>query len=146
MCLAQVLPRDGQRLYQLLDWQGRPAELAEAVRGAEEATYADAADPLVNWDGAGLAADLEAAGLQDVDLQADQQTEQRRISAADLARWFPDGETYETGNGRLSYAQRLAEAGLSPAEVGQVADYYRRRLQGQVVAWKRTTLYVSATL
>ncbi len=146
LCLAQVLPRDGQRLYQLLDWQGRPAELAEAVRGAEEATYADAADPLVNWDGAGLAADLEAAGLQDVDLQADQQTEQRRISAADLARWFPDGETYETGNGRLSYAQRLAEAGLSPAEVGQVADYYRRRLQGQVVAWKRTTLYVSATL
>ncbi|UCG25746.1 MAG: AAA family ATPase [Chloroflexota bacterium] len=144
LCLAQVLPRDGQRLYQLPDWQRRPAELADAVREAEEAIYADATDPMVNWDGAALVADLEAAGFQNVELQTDQQTEQRRISAADLARWFPEGETYETGDGRPSYAQRLANAGLSPAEVGQVAEYYQRKLRGQVMAWRRTTLYLSA--
>jgi putative ATPase len=144
LCLAQVLPKDGQRLYQLLDWESPPAELAEAVRGAEEAIYADAADPMVNWDGAGLVADLEAAGFQGVELLTDQQTEQRRISTADLARWFPEGDKYETGDGRLSYGQRLAEAGLSPAEMSQVAAYFQRRLQGQIVAWRRTTLYLSA--
>jgi putative ATPase len=144
LCLAQVLPRDGQRLYQLLDWQGRPEALALAVSQAEEAIYDDPDDPLVNWDAAGLAAELEMAGFQDISLSADVQTDQRRITAADLARWFPDGQDYAIADDRPTYARRLAEAGLSPAEVSQVKELYERRLRGQLVAWRRTVLYVQA--
>ncbi len=145
LCLAQVLPKDGQRLCQLLDWSALPEELAEAVRQAEQSIYADAADPLVNWDAGDLLADLQAAGWLDADIQVDHQTSRRRISAADLARWFPEGETYEATEDRLSYAQRLAAAGLSPAEVNRVRDLYQRRLRGQVVDWRRTLLYVQAS-
>ena len=144
LCLAQVMPKDGQRLYQLLDWSAQPEELAEAVRQAEESIYADAADPLVNWDAGDLLADLQSAGWLDADIQVEYQTSRRRISAADLARWFPERGTYVAGDDRSSYAQRLAAAGLSPAEVDRVRDLFRRRLRGQVVDWRRTLLYVQA--
>jgi putative ATPase len=144
LCLAQVLPKDGQRLYELLDWSGQPDQLAEIVRQGEEAIYADEDDVLVNWDAAGLLVDLEAAGFRDIEIQADRQTGRRRISAADLERWFPEG-AYQAGNDRPSYAQRLAMAGMAPAEIERVRDFYQRRLRGQIVAWQRTFLYVAAT-
>ncbi|MFN2222103.1 MAG: AAA family ATPase, partial [Candidatus Promineifilaceae bacterium] len=144
LCLAQVLPREGQRLYELLDWSDQPTELAELVRQGEEAIYGDAADPLVNWDAAALQADLEAAGFRDIEIQADRQGDQRRVSEADLVRWFPDEDAYQPGEGRLSYAQRLAEAGLTDEQIERVQAFYQRRLAGQVVAWRRTLLYVQA--
>jgi putative ATPase len=145
-CLAQVLPQEGQRLYQLLDWSGQPERLTETVSQGEEAIYADANDPLVNWDAAGLLADMEAAGFREIEIQVDRQTGRRRIGAADLARWFPEDDAYQANDGRLSYAQRLVSAGLETAEVERVRDFYGRKLRGQVVAWQRTFLYVSATI
>jgi hypothetical protein len=141
-CLVQVLPGEGQRLYDLLDWSSQPPRLAELVRQGEEAIYADAGDPLVSWDAAALAADLEAAGFQDVDIQADRHSDQRRISDADLARWFPEENAYQAPGERPSYAQRLAAAGLSDEQIERVRAFYQRRLAGQIVVWGRTLLYV----
>jgi putative ATPase len=146
VCLAQVLPKDGQRLFDLLDWSDQPQKLAKIVRRGEEAIYADEVDPLVNWDAADLTAGMEAVGFREIEIQVDRQTGRRRIGEADLARWFPEDGEYATGDGRLSYAQRLAVAGLSTKEIDRVRDLYRRRLQGQVVAWQRTFLYLLATI
>jgi putative ATPase len=146
LCLAQVLPNQGQRLYDLLDWSEQPAGLVELVRRGEDAIYADAADPLVNWDEATLLTEMKAAGFGEIAVQVDRQPDQRRISAADLARWFPKEEDERSDEGRLSYARRLAAAGLKTDQIRRVQALYRRKLEGQVVAWARTYLYVQALI
>jgi putative ATPase len=88
LVLAQSIPRHIQRLYDLVSW-GRATALREKVVAAEEAIYTDAADPLVNWDAGDLGAALEAAGLVDVRVTVETQTEERRITGGHLERWFP---------------------------------------------------------
>ncbi len=136
LCLIQSIPRHSQRLYQLVDWPD--AALRDKVAAAEDAIYHDESDPLVNWDEANLAAALQAAGL-DVQMSSERQSEQRRITADHLARWFPDDNAYQT---KLSYAQRLQAAGLTAGEVAQVAGMYGRKLQNQIVDWRSTVLYI----
>jgi hypothetical protein len=67
------------------------------------------------------------------------QTEQRRITADHLARWFPDDETYQA---KTSYAQRLKEAGLTDSELEQITSLYQRKLQDQVVTWQNSVGFV----
>jgi len=88
LVVTQVIPRHTQRLYELVSW-GRATALRDKVAAAEEAIYADAADPLVNWDADDLRAALAAAGLVDVRLAVEEQTEERRITVGHLERWFP---------------------------------------------------------
>ena len=61
--LADRVPRHTQRLHALIDWGEVDEELHKRVVAAEEAIYADADDPLVNWDIGDLVAHCEAAGL-----------------------------------------------------------------------------------
>ena len=140
-CFAQVVPRQGQRLYQLVDWGEAPAGLAEKVEAAEEAIYAAADDPLVNWNVADLEARLHAAGFADVQAQVEGQREERTLTAGHLARWFEAEEAYES---RPTYAQHLRDAGLSADEVETVARFYRRQLEGETVMWESTVVYVLA--
>jgi putative ATPase len=105
--------------------------LREKVFAAEEAIYHNESDPLVNWDENDLVAALQAAGL-DVQMTVEKQTEQRRITADHLTRWFPDDETYQA---KASYAQRLLDGGLDDGEVGEVRRVYGRRLQDQTLPW-----------
>jgi hypothetical protein len=125
--------------------------LREKVVAAEEAIYADAADPLVVWDEGDLRATLEAAGLADVRLTGETQAEERLITAAHLERWFggkdplsgplPGGEG--TG-GRLSYRERLLAGGLSAAEAERVERLFRKQLAEQTVTWASRVVYVRA--
>jgi putative ATPase len=141
LCLAQSVPRHGQRLYQLVDWSGSSPELAEKVRQAEEGIYVEETDPLVSWDEADLQAAIQAAGLTEVQLQLEREVNQRRLTAAHLDRWF-DPPLRE--NDRVSYGQRLLDAGLKPAERDQVARLYQRQLQDQTVAWHSSIVYIIA--
>ncbi len=137
LCLIQPIPRQAQRLYRLVEWGGR-ADLRQKVAAAEEAIYADVTDPLVNWDERELETAVAQAGLRG-QLLLERQTEQRRITAAQLARWFG------AGSDRPSYAERLAAAGLSAVEVQQVAELYRQQLTEKSVDWQTTVLYLLAT-
>ena len=69
------------------------------------------------------------------------QTEQRRITADHLARWFPDEDIYQA---KASYAQRLRDGGLSDGEVEEVKRVYGRYLQNQVINWHTVTAYILA--
>lgn len=141
LCLAQIVPRQGQRLYELVDWSGVDAGLAGRVREAEENIYADPEDPLVNWDLVGLEQFLNGAGFHEVQIQLEKQTVQRRISAAHLERWFDPGDSL---SGKPTYGQRLAAGSLDDEEVKIVASLYGRQLRGQVVAWRSRIAYVRA--
>src|SRR5690606_3424808 len=70
-CLVQTIPKQGQRLYQLVDWSSETKALAQKVAQAEEAIYADESDPLVNWDVADVQTGLEAAGFTIASQQID---------------------------------------------------------------------------
>ncbi len=163
LVLAQAIPRHTQRLYDLLSW-GRATALRDKVVTAEEAIYADAADPLVNWDADDLRAALEAAGLSDVRVNVETQTEERLITAGHLERWFasspfpreglgvgagkdpfPNPPPKEEGTGgRSSYGERLLAGGLSAAEVAKVAKLFREQLAEQTVAWGSRLAYIRA--
>ncbi|MDX1615475.1 MAG: AAA family ATPase [Candidatus Promineifilaceae bacterium] len=138
LVVAQVVPRHSQRLYDLVDWTTAPEELAAQVRQAEEAIYNDSHDPMVNWDVADLASAFEEAGFQRVETQRQPTAAPRRITVTQVARWFEPGEE------RPSYGERLAEAGLSPATVEQVADLYRRQLVDAQVEWRTINAYLTA--
>lgn len=138
IALLQTIPRHTQRLYELVEWPDDA--LRQKVAAAEEAIYHDESDPLVNWDENDLVAALQAAGL-DVQMTVETQTEQRRITADHLARWFPDDETYQA---KASYAQRLLDGGLSDGEVEEVRRVYGRNRQNQIIIWHTTTAYVLA--
>ena len=139
LIFAQSIPRHTQRLYRLIEW-GRETKLRDKVIAAEEAIYTDLADPMVNWDETDLAAALEAAGLNDIRLSAEEPTEERLITTDHLDRWFGSGE------GRPSYQQRLAGGGLTDKEVEKVERLFRGQLIDQAVGWSARLVIVRAEL
>jgi hypothetical protein len=134
------VPRHTQRLYKLLELSGAALrdDLAARLVAAEEAIYTCSDDPLVNWDVDDLAALWEATGLR-VELTAETEIAEVRVSAGLIARWFGDAST----DGRPTYAQHLA-AHLTPAEIEQVRALFQRQLLNQTVAWHSRTVYVVA--
>ena len=140
-CFAQIVPRYGQRLYRLVEWDSAPPDLAARVREAEEAIYGDAGDDLVNWDVEQLEIALRQAGFTQLKAVTERQSEERRVTAAHLQRWFDQNELPD---GRLSYGARLRQMGLEDDEVQAVAQLYERQLQGEVVPWESRLVYVIA--
>ena len=137
--LAETLPRRTQRLYKLLPLEALEPEIATAVREAEEAIYADAADPMVNWDVADLRAMMANAGLGELAVEVAEQTTEVHVTPALLARWFDPADA----GGRPSYGQRLA-ARLGQEQAARVRELYERVLTGQTIQWTSATAYVSA--
>ncbi|MCB8938707.1 MAG: AAA family ATPase [Ardenticatenaceae bacterium] len=141
-CLVQTIPKQGQRLYQLVDWSGETKALANKVAQAEESIYADASDPLVNWDVADVQVGLEAAGFILASQQLDREKGQRRLTKGHLARWF--GSSGDESPGYGTYGQKLLDAGLSEKEMGKVHTLYKRQLEEQVVGWETAVFYTVA--
>ena len=141
LCLVQVVPRYGQRLYALVDWSGVDEALVAKVKTGEEAIYAAATDPFVNWDENDVTDWFAAANLTLTHQHRETQVEQRRLTAAHLERWFGEGMLPEA---RPRYRQHLLSAGLTQQELDQVATLYRRQLTDQIVNWHTTHLYLVA--
>jgi putative ATPase len=140
LVLAEVVPRWAQRLSVLIDVSELVPDVVERLRTAEEAIYQDADDPLVNWDMQELESALRAAGFKTQGrLLPETQEEERRITAAHLARWF----TSSTEGSRPSYASRLLTH-LSPEELQPVEACFRRQLLDQIIPWHTTLVYVTA--
>lgn len=141
LCLAQILPRHGQRLHALVDWEGLDADLAASVRQVEEAAYADPDDPLVNWDVNDLVEEIERAGFTDVQLQVERQVERRQITGQQMDRWFGDSEG-QVG----TYGRRLADAGFKAPAIRRVATLYRGQLLDRPLEWRTKLAIIVARL
>jgi putative ATPase len=137
VCLAQGMPRYGQRLYDLLEWSAFPDGLEEKVRDAEESIFGDPSDSLVNWHEEQLAAAFRE-GFAGAEVILERTTSGLRLTGAQLARWFGAGDA------RPSYAGRLAAAGLAAEEIRLLESGYRGQLQDQTVDWQTTVAYLSA--
>ncbi len=138
MCLMQVIPKHGQRLYELVNWSGHE-DLREKVVVAEETIYHDETDPLVNWDERDLETAVREAGLSSVRIVVERQSAQRQITSAHVQRWFSEkGE-------RLSYKERLLADRMTVPEVEKVEQLYSRQLVNQMVGWKTAVGLVTAS-
>ncbi len=137
--LAERIPRHTQRLYRLADLSELDDDLVGRMVAAEDAIYTQANDPLVNWDADDFTALWPAAGFT-VASAAEDESSEVRITAGLLERWFAP-----TGDDRPSYAQHLA-AQLSPPEIDQVREIFRRQLLNQTVWWRSRVLFLTAQL
>jgi len=143
--LAEPAPRYTQRIYALVDLSSLGASLAAKVQDAEEAIYAAADDPLVNWTADDLARAFRAAGLAEVAVEPVEAIAEARIGPALLDRWF----TPAAADARPAYVQRLAADGLSRLDADEVAAVealYRRKLTGATVPWRSVTAYLVARI
>jgi putative ATPase len=137
--LAEPVPRHTQRLCALIDLAELGAAQAGKLQEAEEAIYADLADPLVNWAEDDLLDALGAAHLTGISVVGVEAVSEARISPAMLDRWFTPSALGE----RPSYVQRLA-ALLEPDAIAEVEALYRRKLTGGTVPWRSVTAYAVA--
>ena len=151
--LAERVPRHTQRLHRLVDLSSLGAQIADAVEQAEEALYADPADPMVNWDGALLTQLFEEVGegalpetgltVTGLTVMAETQDDVTDLLGADglLKRWFTRTPADESS--RPTYADRLA-AHLDEPQLTAVADLFRRQLLNQTVPWHSQLLFITA--
>jgi putative ATPase len=161
LCLAQVIPSLGQRLYQLFDWTEQDQALCQDVQRAEEDIYEDPDDPLVNWNIESFEKDLVDAGFLEVEIVMDAQIERRTITNSHLDRWFgPQNEKpnraqaatvteasaensgQDAGTG--TYRHKLANAGMDTEVIEQVSRIYRSQLKNQSVSWNISRAYITA--
>jgi putative ATPase len=141
LALAEVVPRQAQRLSALGDVSALDRDLVTRWRAAEEAMYQTPDDPLVNWDVPALEAALRAAGFcLTAPLQCVTQTEERYLTTAHLDRWCTRTATRD----RPSYAQRVLTF-LSVEEWQSVEACLRPQLQEHTVPWQTTLVYITAT-
>lgn len=135
VALAEAIPRQAQRLYQLLDPAWLSEKLYQKLVKAEEAIYTQPDDPMVNWDAPDLQAMFETAGFT-VALQVEPLSTEMLITAALVDRWFADNKAQPT------YASHLSHH-LSQAEITKVRSAFTR-LVNQTVKWRSTIAFVQA--
>ena len=139
LSLAEAVPRRAQRLHQLVDLDSLGADLGSRVAAAEEAIYADAGNPQVNWDADNLQELLEAAGFK-VDLRLETESSPHRVTPRQLGHWFnPGGEKHHT------FAHYLGRS-LDDGEVRQVRKVFEKQLGNRVVQWSSTQVFAVAEL
>jgi putative ATPase len=135
LVLAETIPHQTQRLYDLIDGKRLAAELTPKVYKrlvkAEEAIYQNVEDAMVNWDGAELRSLFQAAGLV-ADVQVETTETDLQITSTLLERWFGNSDR---GDRRPSYGQHLADS-LNSSEVTAVQTIFRRILTNQKVKWQ----------
>jgi putative ATPase len=137
---SEILPAQAQRLSALVDLNDLGPALAARLQAAEATIYTASDHPQVNWGVAELEAALRATGFTfSARLQAERYTEDRRLPAALLARWFALPEA----SPRPTYAQHL-RLYLSAAELAQVQTCFQRQLSDQVVPWHSTLVHITA--
>jgi len=136
IALAENIPREGQRIYQLLSPGQVGADLYKKWADAEEAIYAPSAgDPLLNWGAADLSAALEEAGYR-VSIEIAQMATELYVSPALLQRWLASA----LRDRRPSYLSRLAEF-LTPAEVQVLQHEIPKQLQHRTVTWQNAIAF-----
>ena len=140
LVLCDVIPTHSQRLHALLPPDAFNADLAERVRSAEEALYANPANPQHCWTVDDLQQWLENAGFREIRTESKPQTRRQPITMPPLDRWFPPGRNDRP---RETYAARLAEH-LDKEEIQTVERAFRAHLAGRTVPWHSAHVILKA--
>jgi putative ATPase len=132
LALAESLARHTPRLSALVE--GADAALAAAWAAAEDAVYADPADPLTRWTAEGLGALVEGAGFA-VETALVTTSYALYASPAIVDRWFSGAPG--------SYSARL-EAHLEPGLLAEIQRAAERGLAERALTWTSTSALLVA--
>ena len=99
---------------------------------------------MVNWDAQDLEKLFSQAGFDEVHVVVEANTNQQRISADQLSRWFAQPERGIAGD-RPSYAGHLLRR-LTPVDLERARALFASQLRDQWVMWATNTAFVSAHL
>jgi putative ATPase len=137
--VAQTVPRHTQRIYRLVDLDPLPGDLAQRIVSAEEAIYARADDPWVNWDVTDLEQAFREAGFQSIQVDVAAQQLDMLVTPALLERWF----ALEGDSERPTYAQHLLRL-LEPNELARYRGLLERTWLNQPAPWQSHTVFLVA--
>jgi putative ATPase len=129
--LAESLPAAGTHLSELVDLETLGEEAAARIRAAEET--------ILGRSGEELRAAVKDAGLRLLEAEEVDLRSLRRISSADLKRWF----ARESRSGKASYGRHLAGS-LGSVELKAYFDLCRGQLADRDVEWKTRVLFLVA--
>lgn len=135
--LAEAIPCQAQRLYQLISGQSLDPDLYQRWVRAEEAIYTHPQDWRMNWNSTDLQKASEQVGLQ-TEIETEQQIADLYISDALIDRWFAIATTPP------SYADYLAQT-LTTTEIAEIQTRFRQQLQNQSVPWKTAIAFLKAS-
>ncbi|RKZ90196.1 MAG: AAA family ATPase [Candidatus Parabeggiatoa sp. nov. 1] len=140
LVLAEIVPQHTQRLHQLVDLSGLPAEQAQRMMAAEETIYTNSQDAMVNWDVADLQQIFQAAGFSQIDVKTEVMTSNQYIGAEQIERWF----ALETSGRqqRATFAQLMLKGGINPPELAKLSALFEQQLLNQAVSWQSTMAYL----
>lgn len=138
--IAESLPRRSQRLHTLIPHPNSAAEvdLLKRFAAAEEAVFADPADPRVNWDADDIASAFTAAELPPPTVEIIPIPRQQLISRQLFNRWFsalPD-----------SFASSLINHGLTQPDLEDVKAIISANTLNQNIRWHTSVAFFNSTL
>lgn len=138
--IAESLPRRSQRLHTLIPHPNSAAEddLLKRFAAAEEAVFADPADPRVNWDADDIASAFTAAELPPPTVEIIPIPRQQLISRQLFNRWFselPD-----------SFASSLINHGLTQPDLEDVKAIISANILNQNIRWHTSVAFFNSTL
>ncbi len=137
LSLAEVFPRQAQRLCDLVRLDELEADLRDRVLRAEEEIYEDGSNPRVSWDADDLNKALTAAGFASVEHRAERLAIPRRINLHHLGNWFSPG-----GDRHPTFANLLRRH-IEADELAQIKKLFELQLAHKDVNW--STTYIFAT-
>ncbi|MDJ0752614.1 MAG: AAA family ATPase [Ardenticatenaceae bacterium] len=137
LVVAQVVPRQGQRLSHFVPDDRWQDENLEAVQEVEQAIFTAADDPLVSWDVEDLVQAALSAGLAVKEKTITITLERRQITLEQFESWFKVGR-----DDRPSYADHLSNHGFSAEDVQQIKRLYRTHILDQPVEWQTASLFL----
>ena len=140
LAIVETVRRRSQRLTDLVDLEdGLEADLAERIRTAEEAIYADDTNPQVNWDGEDLAQLLADTGFEGARCRLQTVSSRRRITERQLEHWF------STGGEKLKTFASYLRRHLDEQEILATRKLFERILFNKDVDWTMTAAIITAS-
>jgi putative ATPase len=137
LAIAEQVPSLGQRVSELCDLSLLAEERRSAFVETEAALFADAANPMVNWDDRTLAANLGQVDGISAQVTIDTQTPQRRLTGEDIEHWFRDSAAGEPASLGTRLRQRLDAEGIEA-----LRRFLHSRLANRNHRWKTVVCWV----
>ncbi|GAB4136005.1 MAG: AAA family ATPase [Cyanobacteria bacterium J069] len=136
LLLAETVPRQTQRLHQLMPQDRIDTKLVNRWRKAEERLYTHSPAWSMTWTVNDLETIFRQSGFT-VEIMLEQTQTELLISPALIDRWFSPGKA------QPSYADQLRES-LSDAELNKIQMLARQQWTNQTVQWQGAIAFIKA--
>jgi len=136
LTMAQRIPRDGQRLSELISISDRV--LRESLAEAEERLFGDPDKPMLSWNQDTITAAVSGTGWKWRSSETMEVADNRTITAGHLNHWLAPEREGSLGTAIVRNAGEEVRT--------RIAEWLARNLAGQTVAWRLRFLVATARL